>query len=64
MDNVIMKEWGHYRSLKYDQGLNVMILHVPVYMRLNEDEGDRVMRTNWRSSKQRLIFFLFKRINM
>jgi len=41
-----------------------MILHVPVYKRLNEDEGDGVMRTNWRSSKQRLIFFLFKRINM
>ena len=28
-------------SLKYDQGLNVMILHVPVYdKRLSEDEGE------------------------
>ena len=27
-------------SLEYDQGLNVMILHVPVYdKRLSEDEG-------------------------
>ena len=28
-------------SLKYDQGLNLMILHVPVYDKwLSEDEGE------------------------
>jgi hypothetical protein len=56
-------------SLKYDQGLNVIILHVPVYdKRLSKDEGgwsDEDEKNELEELQtERLIFFLFKRINM
>ena len=52
-------------TLKYDQGLNVMILHVPVYdKRLSEDEGgwsDEDEKNELEELQtERLIFFFIQ----
>ena len=52
-------------SLKYDQGLNVMILHVPVYdKRLSEDEegwSDEDEKNELEELQtERLIFFFIQ----
>ena len=58
-------------SLKYDEGWDVMILHVPVYdKRPSEDEKGGVEWWGWGEwtagapNRETHSFFLFKRINM